>query len=116
VICSWSGQEAIELCRDSLFDVVLLDLRLPDVDGLEVLQQIKSDSPQTSVILITAHGDVETAVKAMQLRADNFVLKPVDLKVIETIVSKVSTIDSMMCVRISKFSMLPIRRFGEDIC
>ncbi len=89
VLTTASGTEAVEICRTSLIDVVLLDLRLPDLDGIEVLEQIKADSPTTAVIIITAHGDVETAVRAMQMRADNFVLKPVDLDVLDALVSKV---------------------------
>ena len=88
VLTASTGGEAIGICGSSMVDVVLLDLRLPDVDGLEVLGQIKAISPQTSVILITAHGDVDTAVKAMQMRADNFLLKPVDLKAVEVLVNK----------------------------
>jgi len=88
VLTASTGGEAVRTCASSMVDVVLLDLRLPDVDGLAVLGQIKAVSPQTGVILITAHGDVDTAVKAMQLKADNFLLKPVDLKAVEVLVNK----------------------------
>jgi DNA-binding NtrC family response regulator len=89
VLTASTGREAVDICRSSMVDVVLLDLRLPDLDGLAVLGQIKAISPQTGVILITAHGDVDTAVKAMQMRADNFLLKPVDLKAVELLVNKI---------------------------
>jgi two-component system response regulator AtoC len=89
VLTASTGGEAVGICGSSMVDVVLLDLRLPDMDGLEVLGQIKAISPQTGVILITAHGDVETAVKAMQMRADSFLLKPVDLKAVEVLVNKI---------------------------
>ncbi len=88
VLTASTGGEAVGICGSSMVDVVLLDLRLPDLDGLAVLGQIKAISPQTGVILITAHGDVDTAVRAMQMRADNFLLKPVDLKAVEALVLK----------------------------
>lgn len=82
------GKGALELCRANPMDMVLLDLRLPDIGGLDVLRSIKVSSPATAVIIITAHGDVETAVKAMKMKADNFLLKPIDLAVLEVMVEK----------------------------
>lgn len=82
------GASAIKLCQTTPVDLVLLDLRLPDMWGLDVLKNIKLGTPSTGVIIITAHGDIETAVKAIKLKADNFILKPVDLNTLETIVEK----------------------------
>ncbi len=84
-----SGTIALRICESSMVDVVLLDLRLPDIDGLDVLERLKAVSPHTGVIIITAHGDVETAVRAMQMKADNFLLKPVDLKALELLVDRI---------------------------
>ena len=70
------GKEGITLFRDNSFDVVITDLRLPDLNGLEVLKACKRYSPETMVILITAHGSVDTAVEAMKFGAYDYVTKP----------------------------------------
>jgi len=78
----------MELCRLISMDLVLLDCRLPDMCGLDVLKSIKAISPGTAVIIITAYGDVKTAVEAIKMKADNFVLKPIDLTVLKAMVEK----------------------------
>jgi DNA-binding NtrC family response regulator len=64
-----TGAAAIELTRSELPDLVLLDLKLPDMSGLEVLKQIKEEVPEACVIMLTAFGDIETAVTAMKKNA-----------------------------------------------
>lgn len=75
-----TGGEALELTRSELPDLVLLDLKLPDMSGLEVLRQIKEEVPEVCVIMLTAFGDIETAVTAMKKHAFDFVSKPVNLE------------------------------------
>jgi len=75
-----TGAEAIEITRSELPDLVLLDLKLPDTSGLEVLRQIKEEVPEVCVIMLTAFGDIETAVTAMKKHAFDFVSKPVNLE------------------------------------
>jgi len=70
------GKEGITLFRDNSFDVVITDLRLPDLDGIEVLKACRRYSPDAMVILITAHGSVDTAVEAMKFGAYDYVTKP----------------------------------------
>ncbi len=89
VSTAYDGASGIRAARESRFDAVILDLRLPDMSGLEVLVAIKEHNPGTGVVMFTAYGDVATAVKAIQQKADNFVLKPVDLKVLDSIVNRV---------------------------
>lgn len=83
------AQTGIETARSTDIDIVLLDLRLPDMDGMEALNQIKQACPSTGVVIFTGYGDVETAVRAMQQKADNFLLKPVDLKVLEVVINQI---------------------------
>jgi two-component system, OmpR family, alkaline phosphatase synthesis response regulator PhoP len=71
-----SGEEALEKLRNGLFGMVFLDLKMPGMDGMEVLRRIKKDWPKIRVIIITAHGTIESAVDAMKLGAVDFIQKP----------------------------------------
>jgi Response regulator len=71
-----SGADFVEAAPDLAQGCVLLDLRMPDVDGIEVLQAASDQLPRFHVIMISAHGDVSTAVQAMRLGASDFIEKP----------------------------------------
>src|SRR5215471_14345060 len=73
-----SGEEGLARLAERQFDLVLLDLALPDGNGLDILRDLRAQDSQISVIMITAYGTVENAVKAMQSGAVNFVQKPWD--------------------------------------
>jgi len=75
-----TGGEALETAFDKLPDLILLDLKLPDMNGIEVLKRIKEEIPEICVIMLTAFGDIETAVSAMKKGAFDFVSKPVNLE------------------------------------
>jgi PAS domain S-box-containing protein len=74
-----SGEEALAACRDTLFDLVLVDLRLPDIPGIDLIGRIKSISPHTEAIVVTGYASLETAVQAMQGAAFSYVTKPIDM-------------------------------------
>ncbi len=73
------GREALEAVREHGADAVLLDLRLGDEDGLKILKQIRDTDPSVPVIMLTGHGTVEHAVRAIKMGAYDFMLKPPDL-------------------------------------
>jgi DNA-binding NtrC family response regulator len=78
ILVASSGHEALEILRTSQVDLVLLDIRMPDVDGIEVLERIKALDEQVEVILVTAVKTVRTAVAAMKLGAFDYLTKPFD--------------------------------------
>ncbi|MCF8137887.1 MAG: response regulator [Desulfotignum sp.] len=71
-----NGEEALQKLQDGQFGVVFLDLKMPGIDGMEVLRRIKEDWPKIRVVIITAHGTIESAVEAMKLGAVDFIQKP----------------------------------------
>ncbi|MCH8940569.1 MAG: response regulator, partial [Chloroflexi bacterium] len=70
---------ALALTLSQNFEVVLLDIKMPGISGMDILRQIHGDRPETSIIMVTAVGDVETAVEAMKIGAVDYVLKPFNL-------------------------------------
>jgi two-component system, NtrC family, response regulator AtoC len=83
-----TGAEAVAKAREVVPDLVLLDLKLPDMDGLEVLRRIKEIFPEIGIVMITAFGDVETAVTAMKNGAYDFVSKPINLDQLLMVIRK----------------------------
>ena len=75
-----SGEKALNLCLENYFEMAVIDLRMPGMDGLELLRRLKSLNPEIQVLVLTAHGSVETAVEAMRAGAFHYVNKPVDLE------------------------------------
>ena len=71
-----NGRNGLEALRDNSFDVVVTDLKMTPMDGLEVLQAVKAESPSTHCIVMTAYGTIETAVAAMKEGAQDYILKP----------------------------------------
>ena len=84
-----NGAEAIEKIEKDVFDLVLTDLKMPEMDGLELLKNIKGTRPEVMVILMTAYGSIETAVEAMKIGANDYITKPIDLNELLIHISKV---------------------------
>ncbi len=75
-LTAYSGEEALSVLKNSDVDLVLTDMKMPSIDGIELLERIKEKDPGLPVIMMTAHGTVEKAVEAMQKGAYNYILKP----------------------------------------
>jgi DNA-binding response OmpR family regulator len=71
-----NGMEALKLLGDEPFDLMLLDLKMPGMSGLEVLDQAREMAPNTRVVMLTAHGSLESAIQALRKQAHDYILKP----------------------------------------
>ncbi|NOY65197.1 MAG: sigma-54-dependent Fis family transcriptional regulator [Nitrospirae bacterium] len=89
VVVTSRGDEAIELLEKEPYDVVLTDLKMPDMDGLEVLKIIKERWPDIQVIIITGYGTISTAVQAIKMGAYEYIEKPFTPQDILQVVEKV---------------------------
>ena len=96
VVEAGCGRDAIDLFLRQPIDLILLDHKMPDLAGDAVLEQIKAINPLARVIMITAYGAVDTAVKVMRLGADDFLEKPIDL---EALLVKIRLIEEKLYIR-----------------
>jgi two-component system, OmpR family, response regulator len=75
-----SGEDALRSIENESFDVAILDMRMPGMDGIETLKEIKRKSPLTEVIMLTGHASVESGMQGMQLGAFDYMIKPADFE------------------------------------
>ena len=78
VTAAYSGKECLETLENKEIDVVILDIKMPGMDGMEALKEIKKRFPLVEVIMLTGHGSTETAVEGMKLGAFDYLMKPAD--------------------------------------
>ncbi len=105
VIAASTAREGIEMVIDRNPDAVLLDVRLPDMSGLDAFEVIREHDPRLPVIIITAHATTETAIEAMKRGAFEYLLKPLDLPELQDIVSR--------AIHLGNLSRVPAV-FGEE--
>lgn len=87
------GQEALKRVAEDPPRIVLLDIRMPGMDGIEILKRIKASNPELGVIMITAVLEEETGRKALRLGADDYITKPLDIDYLETsLLAKLATL------------------------
>jgi two-component system OmpR family response regulator len=75
-----SGEDALLAIENESFDVAILDMRMPGMDGIETLKEIKHKSPLTEVIMLTGHASVESGMQGMQFGAFDYMIKPADFE------------------------------------
>ena len=84
-----SGIEALKLLKDKNFDIVFTDFKMPGIDGIELLARIKEYSPEIEVIIVTGHGTLESAVKAMKTGSYDYLQKPFKLDLLKIIIDRI---------------------------
>ena len=99
------GLEAISMVDNNLYDLVLCDIKMPKRDGIEVLEHIQKVSQQTAVVMISGHGDLETAVKAMRMGAYDYISKPPDLNHLLKTVNTALQINNLFHKRIKSIAI-----------
>ncbi|HMK64715.1 MAG TPA: response regulator [Thermodesulfobacteriota bacterium] len=77
VMTVYNGENAIKAVEENEFDVIVLDLKMPGLDGMATLKQIKKRQPQVEVIILTGHGSMDSGIDGIQLGAFDFIMKPV---------------------------------------
>jgi DNA-binding NtrC family response regulator len=82
------GESALEIAQQSVVDLVLLDIKMPGIDGIEVLKRLKVLDPQVEVVILTGHGDVDSAISAMKLGAFDYLSKPYKLTELDLVVER----------------------------
>ena len=85
------GSDAISILRTQTFDLILLDIKMPVIDGFEVLKFVKESQPTIKVIMLTGFADLKNAIESKKLGAEDFVSKPYDLVDLLTTVERVLT-------------------------
>ncbi|MES0446067.1 MAG: sigma-54 dependent transcriptional regulator [Desulfobacterales bacterium] len=84
-----SGEEAMEILKDSRFDILLVDIKMEGMSGLDVLKQVKESDPDVDVVMITAYGSIPTAIEAMKKGAYDYLLKPFDPDALGVLIEKI---------------------------
>jgi len=74
-----SGDQAVAKAEHEVFDLIVLDLAMPGMDGIETLKQIKAKQPNAEIIILTGQGTIKTSIEAMKLGAEDFMEKPVNI-------------------------------------
>lgn len=74
-----SGEDAVAMVESEGFDLIILDLAMPGIDGLETLKRIKAKQPDVEIIMLTGQGSIRTGIEAMKLGAEDFLQKPVNI-------------------------------------
>jgi two-component system response regulator AtoC len=92
-----SGKEAIKKNRNTGFDLTILDLKMPEIDGIETMTKMKEIDPQTFFIILTGYGTVESAVAAMKLGAYDYLNKPVNLDELELMIERIHEEQTLQC-------------------
>jgi DNA-binding NtrC family response regulator len=92
-----NGKQALKICEKSFFDVAFIDIELPDIKGTELLHRLKEIQPKMVKIIMTGYPSIENAVKAVNDKADGYILKPFDVPLLLETIKKCVTDKTNAC-------------------
>mgnify|MGYP001096713447 FL=1 len=84
-----SGEAALAMCAERRFDILLVDIKMEGISGLEVLRRVKESDPDVAVVMITAYGSISSAIEAMKNGAFDYLLKPFDPNELGVLIGKI---------------------------
>ena len=87
--CTYTGKEALNLIATEHFDIVITDMKLPDISGFSIIEKVKKKDIDIAVVMITAFSSIQTAIDAMKKGADDYLTKPVNIEELELILKKI---------------------------
>ena len=87
--CTYTGKEALDLIEVEHFDIVITDMKLPDISGFSIIEKVKKKNVDIAVVMITAFSSIQTAIDAMKKGADDYLTKPVNIEELELILKKI---------------------------
>jgi len=114
-----NGADALKILRKERLDVVVLDVKMPGMDGVEVLRRIKEEHPLVEVIMLTGHASVESGVEGLKLGAFDYVMKPIDIpdlltKIEEAYGKKMAHDEKIRAAKVKEIISHPMAVFGSD--
>jgi DNA-binding NtrC family response regulator len=113
-----TGREAIEKSRAKFYDLALLDIKLPDMEGIELLKEIHRETPKMMKIMITGYPSLENAVKALNLGADAYVIKPINpeelLKTVKEKLKEEEEAEKMSEDKMAKWVEARVRKLEQE--
>ena len=84
-----SGIEALNIIRENTIEIVITDQKMPEMNGLELAAKIKENHPNISIVIITAYGSIQDAVRAMKTNVEDYLTKPINLEELDIILTKI---------------------------
>lgn len=113
VTTSSSAKEALEAIENDVFDAVILDIQLPEMDGMAVLKKIKTKHPEAQVILLTGHASLEKGVEAIKIGASDYLEKPADMEALSKKIKEAKT-EKMLIVQKQQLDSVldTIKKYG----
>ena len=109
-----SGKEAIQKTQETAYNLTLLDIRLPDIEGVELLKLLKENIPRTRKIMLTGYPSIQNAVAAVNKNADAYLIKPVDIeKLLATVKDQLKQQEDDQTVNEQKMALFIEGRFSE---